>query len=95
MVVKRRYADSLLIGVRDRGPGIPAKLREAVFRPFFRLDPSRNRDTGGSGLGLAIARQLADTQGWKLAIKSRIGGGTSIWLDIPISKFESGLALIK
>ena len=54
----------MLIGVRDRGPGIPAELREAVFRPFFRLDPSRNRATGGSGLGLAIARQLAETQGW-------------------------------
>jgi two-component system osmolarity sensor histidine kinase EnvZ len=91
MVVKRLYADCLLIGVRDRGYGIPAKLREAVFRPFFRLDPSRNRDTGGSGLGLAIARQLADTQGWRLAIKSRIGGGTSIWLAIPISKFEHPL----
>lgn len=87
MVVKRRYADSLLIGVRDHGSGIPAELREAVFRPFFRLDPSRNRDTGGSGLGLAIARQLADTQGWRLAIKSRNGGGTSIWLAIPILKF--------
>jgi len=93
MVVKRRYADSLLIGVRDHGSGIPAEFCEAVFRPFFRLDPSRNRDTGGSGLGLAIARQLADTQGWRLAIKSRIGGGTSIWLAIPISKFERPLKI--
>lgn len=85
MVVRRRCVDGLLIGVRDRGPGIPAELREAVFRPFFRLDPSRSRATGGSGLGLAIARQLADTQGWRVAIKSRIGGGTSIWLAIPFS----------
>lgn len=84
MVIRRRCVDSILIGVRDHGPGIPAELREAVFRPFFRLDPSRNRDTGGSGLGLAIARQLSDTQGWRVAIKSRIGGGTSIWLTIPI-----------
>ncbi|MDZ4142061.1 MAG: ATP-binding protein [Methylotenera sp.] len=83
MVVRRRCINGLLIGVRDRGSGIPAELREAVFRPFFRLDPSRNRDTGGSGLGLAIARQLADTQGWSLAIKSRVGGGTSVWLAIP------------
>lgn len=85
MVVRRHCADGLLIGVRDRGPGIPTELRDAVFRPFFRLDPSRNRDTGGSGLGLAIARQLADTQGWRIAIKSRIGGGTSIWLAILLS----------
>jgi two-component system osmolarity sensor histidine kinase EnvZ len=89
MIVRKRYVNFILIGVRDHGSGIPAELREAVFHPFFRLDPSRNRNTGGSGLGLAIARQLADTQGWRLAIKSRIGGGTSIWLAIPQSKLRS------
>lgn len=82
-LVRRRCAGTLLIGVRDRGPGIPAAQREAVFRPFFRLDPSRNRTTGGSGLGLAIARQLAETQGWTVALKPRVGGGTSAWLAIP------------
>ncbi|WP_310447181.1 ATP-binding protein [Thiobacillus sp.] len=83
-LVRRRYSGGLLIGVRDRGPGIPAAQREAVFRPFFRLDPSRNRATGGSGLGLAIARQLATTQGWNIAVKSRVGGGASVWLAIPL-----------
>jgi two-component system osmolarity sensor histidine kinase EnvZ len=84
-LVRRRCSWGLLIGVRDRGPGIPAEQREAVFRPFFRLDPSRNRATGGSGLGLAIARQLADTQGWRIAIKPHVGGGASIWLAIPVN----------
>ena len=93
MIVRKCYINCILIGVRDHGSGIPAELREAVFRPFFRLDPSRNRNTGGSGLGLAIARQLADTQGWKLAIKSRIGGGTSIWLAIPLSKLRSPIKI--
>lgn len=82
-LVRRCCAGNILIGVRDRGPGISAELREAVFRPFFRLDPSRNRATGGSGLGLAIARQLAETQGWTIALKPRVGGGTSFWLAIP------------
>jgi two-component system osmolarity sensor histidine kinase EnvZ len=82
--VRRCCAGSILIGVRDRGPGIPAELREAVFRPFFRLDPSRSRTTGGSGLGLAIARQLAETQGWTVALKPRVGGGASVWLAIPL-----------
>ena len=84
-LVRRRCAGGILIGVRDRGPGIPADQREAVFRPFFRLDPSRSRATGGSGLGLAIARQLAETQGWTVAIKPRVGGGVSAWLAIPLS----------
>lgn len=85
-LVRRRCTGGILVGVRDRGPGIPAGMREAVFRPFFRLDPSRSRDTGGSGLGLAIARQLAETQGWKIAIKARAGGGVSAWLAIPFPK---------
>lgn len=88
-MVRRRCGSSILIGVRDRGPGIPVDQREAVFRPFFRLDPSRNRASGGSGLGLAIVRQLAETQGWTVAIKPRVGGGVSVWLAIPVSNPKS------
>lgn len=84
-IVRRRARGVLFVGVRDRGPGVPAALREAVFRPFYRLEPSRNRATGGSGLGLAIARQLAETHGWRLALKARRGGGTSAWLAIAIA----------
>lgn len=83
-LVRRRCGKTVFVGVRDRGPGIAAELREAVFRPFFRAEPSRNRATGGSGLGLAIARQLAETHGWRLAIKPRYGGGTSAWLAITV-----------
>ena len=45
------------ITVRDYGPGIPEKLRERIFDPFFRADASRDENTGGLGLGLAIARR--------------------------------------
>ncbi|RLA28539.1 MAG: two-component sensor histidine kinase [Gammaproteobacteria bacterium] len=62
--------------ISDRGPGIPDEHREAVFRPFHRLDSARENRTGGSGLGLAIARQLADRNGWKIELKPRVGGGT-------------------
>jgi two-component system, OmpR family, osmolarity sensor histidine kinase EnvZ len=82
-VVRRRFNGNIFIGVRDNGPGITAHLTEVVFRPFYRIESSRNRKTGGSGLGLAITRQLAETHGWKVAIKSRVGGGTSAWLMIP------------
>jgi two-component system osmolarity sensor histidine kinase EnvZ len=63
------------IAVLDRGPGIPVEQREAVFRPFTRLETSRSREAGGSGLGLAIARQLADAHGWRIALSDRAGGG--------------------
>jgi len=67
--------DTLRISVLDRGPGIPIEQREAVFRPFTRLETSRNRAGGGSGLGLAIARQLADAYGWRIELSEREGGG--------------------
>ena len=51
------------IEIEDNGPGIPADKREEVFRPFYRLDESRNQDTGNSGLGLAIARDIARSHG--------------------------------
>lgn len=70
------------IDVLDRGPGIPEEQREAVFRPFFRLEVSRNRAGGGSGLGLAIARQLADAYGWRIILADRPGGGLAASLVI-------------
>ena len=68
--------DQVVIRVLDRGPGIPAAERDAVFRPFHRLEPARSAAGGGSGLGLAIARQLADTNHWQIALDARPGGGT-------------------
>ncbi|MCS6785533.1 MAG: ATP-binding protein [Thiobacillaceae bacterium] len=71
------------VRVLDRGPGIPAHEREAVFRPFYRLEASRSRASGGSGLGLAIARQLADAHGWRIELKDRPGGGLVAELVLP------------
>lgn len=64
-----------LITILDSGPGIPDKELETVFRPFYRLEESRNLETGGSGLGLAIVRQLCEAQGWEITLHSRTGGG--------------------
>ncbi len=85
-VVRKRMRGRIFIGVRDHGPGIPPELAETVFRPFYRIESSRNRATGGSGLGLAITRQLAETHGWQVALKSRKGGGTCFWLLIPTQR---------
>lgn len=76
-------AEAARVLVLDRGPGIPADKREAVFRPFYRLEVSRSRDSGGSGLGLAIARQLADAHGWRIRLDDRPGGGLVAELTLP------------
>ncbi len=68
--------DRVTIEVLDRGPGIPEEQREAVFRPFHRLEGSRSRDTGGSGLGLAVVKQLCEANSWKIRLEEREGGGT-------------------
>lgn len=61
--------------VEDRGSGIPEAQLQRVLEPFYRLDPSRSRDTGGSGLGLHIARTLLQGQGATLQLSNRPGGG--------------------
>ncbi len=68
--------------VRDSGPGIPQDQLEKVFRPFYRLEASRSQATGGTGLGLALVRQLAEANGWKVALVNRATGGLEAVLEI-------------
>jgi len=74
--------EAVAIEVLDRGPGIPESELEAVFRPFYRLESSRNRRTGGTGLGLAVAQQLAQANRMELTLTPRPGGGMigRVWL---------------
>ncbi len=78
------------IRVLDRGSGIPEAEREAVFRPFHRLDASRSSRTGGSGLGLAIARQIAASNGWDVELRPRAGGGTAAVVRAPLGDLGDG-----
>ena len=68
-------ADRLVVAVLDNGPGIPPDELEAVLKPFYRVESSRNRSTGGTGLGLAIAHQLAMAMGAELKLQNRPEGG--------------------
>lgn len=69
--------------VLDRGPGIPEAEREAVLRPYYRLEGSRSRRTGGSGLGLSVAHQLALANQMELRLGLRRGGGTVASVRLP------------
>jgi signal transduction histidine kinase len=71
------------IRVRDDGPGIPAQELERVFEPFYRLESSRNRDSGGTGLGLSIARDIAQAHGGSLTLSNLPGGGLEAALLLP------------
>lgn len=74
---------ALSMAVCDRGPGIPEDQLDQVLQPFYRLEGSRNRDTGGAGLGLAIAAQLARAIGGSLQLSNRQGGGLAAIITLP------------
>lgn len=74
---------SLIIEISDRGPGIPETELENVFVPFFRLESSRNRDTGGVGLGLPSARTAVREQGGELTLHNRPDGGLLARIELP------------
>ena len=71
------------IEVRDSGPGIPADKLEKVLEPWFRVENSRNRETGGSGLGLAIAKNMATLSGAQLRLENRKEGGLCARISFP------------
>lgn len=73
-----------VIEVCDDGPGIADVDLERIFEPFFRSEPSRNRDTGGIGLGLASVRAVARAHGGDAAVENRTGGGLLARVTIPI-----------
>lgn len=72
------------IAVDDDGPGIPEDEYEAVFKPFYRLDASRNPGTGGTGLGLSIARDLARGGGGDVTLDRSSLGGLRAIIRLPV-----------
>ena len=79
-----RRGAAIEITVDDDGPGIPPDQREEVFRPFYRLDPSRNPETGGIGLGLTIARDVMRGHGGDLVLTDSPLGGLRARLRLPV-----------
>ncbi|MBT2293915.1 sensor histidine kinase [Pseudomonas fluorescens] len=73
----------VVIRVIDHGPGIAADKREAVFEPFYRLEGSRNRNSGGVGLGMTIAREAAERLGGQLSLEETPGGGLTAVIRLP------------
>lgn len=81
----RVYADDgmAIIEIDDDGPGVPPAELERVFEPFYRGEPSRNRETGGMGLGLAVVRSLARAHGGDVTLVNRQDGGLRASVRLP------------
>lgn len=82
-VSANRHGEGVEIIVDDDGPGIPESEREAVFKPFYRLDSARNPDTSGTGLGLTIARDIVRAHGGDLVIETSPMGGARARILLP------------
>ncbi|MBI4333375.1 MAG: PAS domain S-box protein [Chloroflexi bacterium] len=82
-VFGRRQNGSLVIGVSDHGPGIPAGERERIFQPFVRLggQPAPSR---GAGLGLVVCRRLVEAHGGRIWVESEPGEGSTFFFTLPI-----------
>lgn len=76
-------AEAITITVADDGPGIPVAQREDAFRPFTRLETSRNRDTGGTGLGLTIARDAILAHRGNIQLDDAPAGGLLVTVTLP------------
>lgn len=74
----------LTLSVFDKGPGIDEDDLEEVFRPFSRIETSRNKETGGVGLGLAVVRSVAHAHGGTATLHNREGGGLEARLVLPV-----------
>jgi signal transduction histidine kinase len=82
-VTLRNVTDHAEIVIDDDGPGIPEGEKEIVFRPFYRIDDSRNRETGGVGLGLTVARSIIRSHSGDLTLANREGGGLRAVVHLP------------
>jgi signal transduction histidine kinase len=82
-VTLRPKPGGAVVLIDDDGPGIPDSENEAVLRPFYRIDDSRNRETGGVGLGLTVAHSIIKSHGGELVLSNRKDGGLSVTVTLP------------
>ncbi len=77
---------AVLITVRDHGPGVPEQALDQLFRPFYRADEARDRESGGTGLGLAIAERAVSLHGGTVKAANVATGGLAITIVLPVEQ---------
>jgi two-component system sensor histidine kinase CpxA len=78
-------AGEAVLDVRDEGRGVPEEYLKDIFRPFYRMDDSRTRETGGTGLGLAITERAVRLHGGTVKAENVEGGGFLVELRLPVN----------
>jgi two-component system sensor histidine kinase CpxA len=76
----------VLLQVRDHGPGVPEAALQSIFRPFYRLDLSRQRSTGGYGVGLAITERAIRLHGGFVKARNAVEGGLIVEMRLPVAE---------
>jgi two-component system sensor histidine kinase CpxA len=79
-----------VVAVRDRGAGVPEGMLEEIFRPFYRVEEARDRETGGTGLGLAITERYVQMHGGTVRASNAQGGGLVVEMRIPLGESLRG-----
>ena len=83
-VTVKKYDRKIVICVDDNGPGIPKEKREDAFKAFYRLEESRNKETGGIGLGLSITKDIITAHGGKISLGDSRLGGLQVVIELPL-----------
>jgi two-component system sensor histidine kinase CpxA len=79
-----------VLQVKDHGPGVPESALRSIFRPFYRLDLSRQRSTGGYGVGLAITERAVRLHGGAVAARNAAEGGLIVEMRLPLAEVQPG-----
>jgi len=87
----KRVGNTAEISVADSGRGISEDEQERIFERFYRVDPSRSRETGGTGLGLSIVKHAAQNHNGEVKLFSRLGVGSTFTLRIPAIDKQIGV----
>jgi two-component system phosphate regulon sensor histidine kinase PhoR len=80
------FESLVTVEVTDNGPGIEDKEIPRLFERFYRVEKSRNRNEGGSGLGLAIVKHILESHGQSIAVRSKIGIGSTFSFSLDKSE---------
>ena len=81
-MISKSYGDQVEISVKDNGNGIPKKIRDKIFQPFFTTKPTGQ----GTGLGLSLAYDIVKAHGGELKVENREGDGASFVITLPVNK---------